>query len=82
MREIPIKQISDLLEIVADKLPKLANEMMHALYSEGVGTQMGKEVANMYKELTGAGIPREEALRMTKDYMNLMQSLAKVIRES
>jgi hypothetical protein len=81
VKEIPIEQISQLLETVADKLPRLAHELMQALYSEEAGRQMGRAVGHMYKELTEAGIPKEDALRMACDYMDTLKSIAKVLRE-
>lgn len=74
--EIPTKEIGELLEGVSQKVPKLVNELLRTLYSEEAGTQMGKAVGNFYKELVDNGIAPEEALVMTKDYMNTLKSLA------
>jgi hypothetical protein len=73
---IPTKEIGELLEIVSAKAPKLISDLLGTLYSEEAGTRIGKAVGNFYKELQNSGIPAEEALRMTKDYMNYVKSVA------
>jgi hypothetical protein len=67
--EIPVKEIGELLDSVTDKVPKLIGGLMDTLYSAEAGKKMGKAVGNFYKELIEAGIPTEEALKMSKDYM-------------
>jgi hypothetical protein len=43
--------------------------ILETLYSAEAGRSMGQSVGNFYKELVGAGISQEEALKMAKDYM-------------
>jgi hypothetical protein len=61
---------------VSAKVPKLVNDLMGTLYSEEAGSRVGKAVGTFYKELVSAGIPADEALQMTKDYMNQVKSVA------
>ncbi|HHU92695.1 MAG TPA: hypothetical protein GXZ20_06115 [Halanaerobiaceae bacterium] len=68
--EIPVKELSELLDTVSEKVPKLIKELMSSFYSEESGKQMGRAVAAMYKELVDSGVPAEEALKMAKDYLN------------
>lgn len=74
--QIPTKQIGELLEMVSTKVPKLMSEMLAILYSEEAGTRLGKSIGIFYKELVNAGIPPEEAMAMTRDYMNYVKDLA------
>lgn len=74
--QIPTKEIGELLEIVSSKVPKLLSELLGTLYSEQAGASIGKAVGTFYTELVNAGIPAEEALKMTKDYMNYVKSIA------
>ena len=76
MPSIPTKEIGELLEIVSQKVPKLVNDLLGTLYSEDAGARMGKAVGTFYKQLLDSGIPPEEALKMTKDYMNTVKSIA------
>lgn len=77
MSDIPTKEIGELLEIVSAKVPKLLRDLLGTLYSEEAGTSVGKAVGAFYLELVNAGIPADEALTMTKDYMNYVKSIAK-----
>ncbi len=70
------KELSEVLEVVSTKVPKLVTELLKTLYSEEAGSQMGKAVGKFYKELVDSGIPEAEALKMAKDYMDTVKSLA------
>jgi len=67
--EIPVKDIGELLDEVSGKVPKLIVNLLNTLYSAEAGKQMGQAVGNLYKELVASGIPKEEAMKMAKDYM-------------
>jgi hypothetical protein len=81
MREIPVKQISELLVVMSETLPKLAGQIMQTLYSEQAGEQMGKAVAAMYRELIHSGMEKEVALRFTKDYLETLKQIAREMKE-
>lgn len=66
---IPVKEIGELLDSVTTKVPKLISGLMETVYSAESGIKMGQSVGNFYKELLESGIPKEDALQMTKDYM-------------
>jgi len=68
-KDIPVKEIGELLDEVSGKLPKMISGILETLYSAEAGRSMGQSVGNFYKELVGAGISQEEALKMAKDYM-------------
>jgi hypothetical protein len=79
--DIPVKEIGELLDEVTNKLPKMINGLMETVYSTEAGKKMGQAVGGFYKELIDSGIPTEEALKMSKDYMlsikELMNSFGK-----
>lgn len=74
--QIPTKEIGELLEMVSAKVPKLLSDLLAILYSEEAGTRLGKSIGIFYKELINSGIPPEEAMSMTRDYMNYVKNLA------
>ncbi|WP_052486995.1 hypothetical protein [Gordoniibacillus kamchatkensis] len=73
---IPTKEIGELLEVVSAKVPGFLNDLLGILYSAEAGARVGKAVGAFYSELTRSGIPANEALQMSKDYMNYVKSVA------
>lgn len=73
--DIPVQEISELLEMVTSKVPTLIKGVMSALYSEDAGADMGKAVGAFYKNLKEAGISDEDAMKMTMEYMNSLKSI-------
>lgn len=67
--EIPVKQIGELLDSVTDRLPKMLIGLMDTMYSAEAGKKMGQAVGNLFKELVDSGIPKEDAIKIAKDYM-------------
>jgi len=63
------EHLGALLDSVSEKLPKLISGLVNTVYSAEAGTNIGQAVGNLYKELTAAGIPQDEAIAMAKDYM-------------
>ena len=62
------QNISEILESVGDKIPKLITGVMNSFYTKEAGASMGQSVGAYYKELVAAGIPQEAALEMTKEF--------------
>ncbi|HJN17926.1 MAG TPA: hypothetical protein QGH10_20675 [Armatimonadota bacterium] len=66
---IPVQEIGELFDMLGDKAPKIISELIQAVYSENTGRELGKATGAFYKELVDAGIPKEDALEMAKDYV-------------
>jgi hypothetical protein len=67
-----VKDIGDLkeiLEVVTDKVPGLLRGLRDVLYSKDAATNMADAVATFYTKLVEAGIPKEQAMEMTRGYM-------------
>ena len=75
--DIPVKEIGQLLDEVSLKVPKLIAGLMESVYSPENGTNMGRAVGNLYKELLDSGIPQEDALKIAEDYMLSMKDITK-----
>ena len=69
------KEIGDLLDTVTYKLPKFINGLIGTLYSAEAGKNMGQAVGSLYNELIESGIPKEDAIKMAKDYMLSLKDL-------
>ena len=70
-------KIGPIMEDILDPLKDLLNE----LYSPEKMQTMGKSVAEFYKNLVEAGMNKEAALELTKEYMNSINA-AKTLLET
>lgn len=75
--DIPVKEISELLDTVSTKLPDLISNLLRTVYSQEAGSEMGKAVGSLYKELLAADIPQDVALKMATDYMISLKDILK-----
>jgi len=67
-----VKDINDLKEVlgvVTDKVPAILRGLRDVLYSKDAAEDMATAVATFYSKLVEAGIPREQAMEMTRGYM-------------
>ncbi len=70
-------KIGPIMEDILEPLKDLLNE----LYSPEKMQAMGKSVAEFYKNLVEAGMDKEAALELTKEYMNSINA-AKTLLET
>lgn len=63
-----MEELSELLDTVTAKVPKLIKDLVGSLYSPEAGANMGKAVGAYYKNLVEAGLPQDVAVEMAKDY--------------
>lgn len=73
--EIPVKEIGEMLDVVAEKLPGLFREIQTILFSEEGAQRMSKAVGTFYKNLREAGLEKGDALSLTQEYMSTLKSL-------
>ena len=69
------QEVKEILEVVADKIPALINQLRQALFSAEAGQELGKAVGSFYKELVANGIPEAEALEMAKSYVGSLHNV-------
>lgn len=73
-----VKNIDDLREVlgvVADKVPGLLRGLRNVMYSTEAAENMAGAVATFYTKLVDAGIPKKEAMDMTRGYMINLRDL-------
>jgi hypothetical protein len=80
--DIPVKDISELLDAVSGKIPKMIGGIMDTMYSAEAGQRMGQAVGSFYKELVNSGIPPQEAIKMARDYMLSIKEIAKNVKST
>ena len=71
--EIPKpEEISGILAAVSKELPGLVKGIVNSFFSPEAAADMGKSVATFYKTLKEGGIPEDQALAMTREYLGTL----------
>ncbi len=69
------QELSEVLDALGDKIPKLIKGLMDSVYSKEAGASMGASVGAYYKELLTAGIPQDAALELVKEFAFSMKDM-------
>jgi len=64
-----VEELREVLDVVSEKVPDLLRGLRDIMYSRESAESMADAVATFYKKLVDAGIPKEDALEMTRGYM-------------
>ena len=79
--EIPKpEEISAILAAVSKEIPGLVKGILDAFFSPQAASDVGKAVAAFYKSLKEGGIPEEQALAMTKDYLGTITKWSEALK--
>ncbi|MEW5826646.1 MAG: hypothetical protein AB1778_07420 [Candidatus Bipolaricaulota bacterium] len=68
-------EVREVLSVVSTQVPGLLRGLRDVLYSAESAESMAAAVATFYKKLVDAGIPREDAMDMTRGYMINLRDL-------
>jgi uncharacterized membrane protein len=69
-KEMPdAQELKEILSTVSTEIPKLLESIGKVFSNPESANQIGKAVAQFYKELIAAGMTPDQAYQMTKDYM-------------
>jgi len=71
-----------MLDLVSEKLPRLIKELYQTLYSEEGAENMSKAVGTFYKNLIAAGMDKDQAMSLTKEYLETLKSLTRQFSNS
>ena len=66
------EEISGILAAVSKELPGLVKGIVESFFSPEAAADMGKSVATFYKTLKEGGIPEDQALAMTREYLGTL----------
>jgi hypothetical protein len=64
------KELKDILNVVSTEIPKLLESIGKVFSNPENANQIGKAVAQFYKELVAAGMTPQQAYDLTKEYMS------------
>ena len=68
--EMDAKELKEVLSTVSTEIPKLLEAIGKVFSNPENANQIGKAVAQFYKELIAAGMTPQQAYEMTRDYMS------------
>lgn len=68
-KNMDAKELKEILNTVSTEIPKLLEAVGKVFSNPESANQIGKAVAQFYKELIAAGMTPQQAFEMTKDYM-------------
>ena len=66
------EDIAEILDTVSTRVPMLIRNVMDAFFSPEAAGNIAKSVAEFRKTLIEGGIPEEEAMRMTREYLQTL----------
>ena len=75
-----IEDLKAVLETISTQIPNLIKGIIDSFFSPEAGARMGKAVADFYKSLKEAGIPEQEALAMSRDYLGTLTRWGDVLK--
>jgi len=74
------EEIANILEVVSKEIPGLVKGVLDAFFSPQAAADISKAVAVFYKNLKEGGIPEEQALAMTKDYLGTITKWSEALK--
>ena len=75
------EDIAYILDTVSDKVPSMIKGIIGAFFSPEAAKDMAKSVAEFRKTLIEGGIPEDEAMRMTREYMQTVTNWKGMVNE-
>ncbi|MCJ7517048.1 MAG: hypothetical protein MUO18_03675 [Methanomassiliicoccales archaeon] len=69
--DIPdVEKLRELFKVLSDSVPQLLENVTKVLYEAKSGEEFGKAVAGFYQAMVSAGMSKEQAFALTKEYMS------------
>lgn len=74
------EELREVLGTISTELPKMIRGIMESFFSADVGSRTGKSVADFYRNLKEAGMPEQEALAMSKEYLRSFTNWTEILK--
>ena len=75
------EDVAAILDMVSDKIPKMIRGIIDSFFSPEAAQNMAKSIAEFRKTLVESGIPEEEAMAMTREYMATVTNWKGMMKE-
>ncbi len=76
-----IKELKEVMETLNQTVPPLISGIVEAVYNAENSKELAKNTANFYKELVDAGMEKDQAYQLTRDFMK-GRDVASLVREA
>ncbi len=76
-----IKELKEVMETLNETVPPLISGIVEAVYNAENSKELAKNTANFYKELVEAGMDKDHAYQLTRDFMK-GRDVASLVREA
>ena len=74
------EEIAAIFETLSTQIPGMIRGILDSLFSPEAAAKMGKAIAEFNKNLKEGGIPEDEALEMTKDYLSTLTKWSEMMK--
>ncbi|UCD45739.1 MAG: hypothetical protein JSV27_04440 [Candidatus Bathyarchaeota archaeon] len=74
-------EVAEIFEVITTGIPNMIKGVLDSLFSPEAAGNMGKAVAEFRKNLIEGGIPEEEAMAMTREYVGTLTNWSKMIKD-
>lgn len=74
------EEVAAIFETLSTQIPNMIRGILDSLFSPQAAADMGKAVAEFHKNLKEGGIPEEEALAMTRDYLSTLTKWSEMMK--
>ena len=79
--EEDIEQLKELMETLNETIPSLISGIVEAVYSAEDSQKLAQNTAKFYKELVEAGMEKDQAYQLTRDFMK-GRDVTSLVREA
>ena len=76
------EDIAAILDTVSEKVPKMIRGIIDSFFSPEAAQNMAKSIAEFRKTLVESGIPEEEAMAMTREYMATVTNWKGIMKDA
>lgn len=76
------ESIAAIMESISTQLPGLIKGILNSFFSPEAAANMGKAVAEFRRTLIEGGIPEDEAMAMTREYLQTLTNWSKIMKEA
>ncbi len=64
-----IEEFKEVMNTIKETVPQLIKSIVDTVYSSQSAEEFGKQVANFYRNLVEAGMDKDQAYQLTKEFM-------------